>query len=435
MNGANHSDQSSRDAGVVIVGGGQAGGDVAAALRLEGHVGPITIVSDEDVLPYSRPPLSKGYLLGVESQDELFIRSAKSYEAHSIDVQKSVRAAAIDPQAQEVTLSDGRRLSYDTLILATGSRPRLLPDERLLTAGNVLSLRKLGDADALRSRLTRGTRLTLIGGGYIGLEIASVAQSQGVQVTVLEAAPRLLARVASPEMAGLLARVHTEEGIDIRTEVCIADYVIGPCGDVTTVVLESGEQIPVDAVLVGIGVVPNTELAVAAGLSVENGIVVDEHLRTSDSNIYAIGDVCRFRGADGVLRRVESMPNAVGQAAAVASSIVGRLTKFEDTPWFWSDQFDLKIQIVGIAGEYDQTVIRGDLATQRTGAIFYLSGGLVKAVDVVSDNKTFALARRLVTSRAIIADPLMLADTTIPLRDHMPARTLRRPEDREIADT
>lgn len=407
---------------IVVVGGGQAGAEAAAALRQEGHTGSITILSDESVLPYSRPPLSKGYLLGSESEEELFIRSETSYREHSIDIHTDIRVVDIDTDDKTVGLSNGDRLGYDSLVLATGGTPRTLPDEALRSASNVLSLRVLKDADILRSKLQPGVRLVLIGGGYIGLEIAAVARNQGAIVTVLEAQPRVLARVASPEMSGLLTRVHTEEGVDIRTGIRIAEYITTPTGDVAEIILEDGSRLPADVVLVGIGVTPNIDLAAQIGLTVDNGIVVDEFLRTSDPNIFAIGDVARFPDENGELRRVESMPNAVSQGAAVAASILGRSIPYRNVPWFWSDQFDLKLQMVGIAGEYDQTVVRGDLASGRTAAIFYLENKVVKAVDVVSDPKAFALARRLVTAKAVIENPAELADITVPLRNLVPGR-------------
>lgn len=404
------------DCRVVIVGGGQAGAETAAALRQEGHAGSVTVVSDEPVLPYCRPPLSKAYLLGKEGCEDLLIRSAASYRDHNIEVRTAVRAEQINLESKTVVLGDGSDLPYDALVLATGARPRQLVNAKLANATNVMSLRSMSDADALRPRLAPGAHVVLIGGGYIGLEIGSVARKLGATVTVLEAQQRVLARVASPELSALVNRVHCEEGIDIRTSVRIADYVIDAGGSVVEVVLEDGDRIRADVILVGIGVVPNTELAAQAGLHVDDGIVVDEYLRTSVPDVYAIGDVARYPAEDGSNRRTESMPNAVGQAACVGASISGRRTPYHSVPWFWSDQFDLKMQMVGIAGDYNQTVVRGDIENGRTGAIFYLRDNVLRAADVVSDPKTFAVARRLVTAGTAFTNPHDLADPSLALR-------------------
>lgn len=415
-------DAIAQDLRVVIVGGGQAGACLAAALRQEGHAGSIIIVSDEAILPYSRPALSKGYLCGTETRETLFVRSEAMYQQHGIEVRTSTRAKSINRQKQYVELNNGECLHYDALALATGGRPRLLPDERLRTARNVLYLRRMEDADVLRQHLVEGARIVLIGGGYIGLEIAAAARSRGASVTVLEAMPRVLARVASPELSAVISRAHVEHGVTILTNTRIADYALDDGGDVAEVLLADGTRLPADLVLVGIGVLPNVELAESAGLDVDDGIIVDGRLCTSDPHIYAIGDVARYPTRGGGRRRIESVPNAVAQATVAAAAILGGSTDFENVPWFWSDQFDLKLQMVGLPGDYDTHVIRGDLERGHSGAIFYLKDGVVQAVDVINDPKTFALARRMVTEATLIRMPECLADPAVSLSMNLPPR-------------
>lgn len=410
---------------VVIVGGGQAGACLAAALRQEGHAGTIIIVSDEAILPYSRPALSKGYLCGTEARETLFVRSEAMYEQHGIEVRTCTRAVSINRQERYVELNTGEYLHYDALALATGGRPRLLPEERLRTARNVLYLRRMEDADVLRGHLVEGARIVLIGGGYIGLEIAAAARSRGASVTVLEAMPRVLARVASPELSAVIARAHAEHDVTILTSARIEDYVLDAGGDVAEVLLADGTRLPADLVLVGIGVLPNVELAETAGLDVDDGIIVDGRLRTPDPHIYAIGDVARYPTRGGGRRRIESVPNAVAQANVAAAAILGAATDFENVPWFWSDQFDLKLQMVGLAGDYDTHVIRGDLERGRSGAIFYLKDGVVQAADVINDPKTFALARRMVAEATLVRTPGRLADPAVSLSENLLPRERR----------
>jgi 3-phenylpropionate/trans-cinnamate dioxygenase ferredoxin reductase subunit len=402
---------------IVIIGAGQAGGELAAALRSLGYDAGLTLVGDEASYPYARPPLSKAYLLGKCSAEELLIRAPAMYDQQNINVRMNIAARSIDRKAKTVTLSNGEALSYSKLVIATGGRPRHLPVRELSGAANVFYVRTRADIDRMRPYFVPGSRLATIGGGFIGLEVASVARQLGLDVTLLESQQRLLARATCPLLSEFFRRVHHEEGVDVRLQTSIQSYVMGRSGNVEALLLNGGERIDVDIVLVGIGLVPNTALAEAAGLEVENGIIVDECLRTSDPAIYAIGDVARFPDAgNGALRRIESVPNATEQARTVAETLLGRPRPYIGLPWFWSDQYDVKLQIVGLWGEHDQVVPRGDLTTGRKFAIYYLRNGVVSAADIVGSPQDFAVARKLVAAAAVV-DPVILADTRITPRD------------------
>ena len=402
---------------VVIVGGGQAGSEAAAALRGHGFAGPITIVQDEDLLPYQRPPLSKAFLKGEVDAERLCLRPNISYQEHGIEVVTGIAAAAIDRAGNTLLLSDERRIPFDHLILATGGTPRKIDHTAVSKAPNAHYLRTIGDAGRLKHEFGYRRRLVIIGGGYIGLEVAAVAVRAGMQVTVLEAASRLLPRVTSEPVSAFYARVHREEGVDIRLGASIADYVTTVDGRIAAIRLASGEEVGSDAVLVGIGLVPNDELAMAADLPVDNGIVVDGLCRTADHAIFAIGDCSRHPDPETTkLRRIESVPNAIEQARIVASVITGRPQPYEATPWFWSDQYDVKLKTVGLMQPTDQHVIRGNPDKGRSFSVFYLREGAIVAADVVSNVREFAAARSLVQRRARVV-PDQLANEAIPLKE------------------
>lgn len=401
------------DSTVAIIGGGQAGSEFAAELRTLGFPGRVVIIGDEAELPYKRPPLSKGFLTGTVTADQLPIRSAAVHEKNQIEFIGGVSASAIDRNAHTVTLSDGQILTYTKLALTTGGRARPLPIPGADLA-NVLSLRSVADAAAIREQLVEGRSLVIIGGGYIGLEIAAVAVKKGLKVTVLESAPRVLARVTAPEISEFYTRVHREEGVDIRLGVQIA-ALVGE-GAVSGVKLVDGSIINADAVIVGIGLIPNCELAVAAGLTVDNGIVVDEHGQTSDPDIYAAGDCANRPSALlGGRVRLESVPNAMEQARYAARAIMGQPKAYDELPWFWSDQYELKLQMCGLSAGYDQLVVRGSTAS-RTFSAFYLKQGQVIAADAVSQLRDFGMMKKLVAARASLA-PERLADESVPLKD------------------
>jgi len=402
---------------VVVVGGGPAGGEAAVALRAAGFGGAITIVGEEIHLPYARPPLSKGYLLATVAAETLPLRPAGTYDAHDIRVLPGRRALAVDRSRRVLELDDGSRLAYSDLVLATGGTARALPGLAADPASGVHCLRTIQDVDALRPTLVAGRRLLVVGGGYIGLEVGSVARRLGLEVTVVEAGPRVLGRVASAVTSAFFTRIHREEGVEVLTSTTVREFHRGAGGAVQSVTLSDGTQRDVDAVLVGIGITPNTAVAAAAGLAVDDGVVVDEYLRTADPNIYAIGDVARFPAPDGSgLLRLESTPNAAEQARVVADVLTGRPRPYETEPWFWSEQFDVKLQVAGVSRPTDACVTRGDPSSGRRLCVFYLRDGAVRAVDVAGSPKDFALGRKLVGQRAVVP-AAALADEATPLRD------------------
>ncbi|TDV13986.1 NAD(P)/FAD-dependent oxidoreductase [Paraburkholderia caballeronis] len=378
---------------VVIVGGGHAGGNAAALLRQYGYEGRIVLVGGEPVPPYHRPPLSKAYLKGEAALERLWLKPRAFYDDSRIELKLGVSAESIDRAGKTLGLSDGTTLAYDTLILATGSTPRALtiPGHDL---DGVLMLRSLADADALRTRVQPGAKLAVIGAGYIGLEVAAAARQLGHQVTVFEAAPRVLARVAGEAVSAFYEREHRAQGVDLRTGATI-DAFVGEGGRLTGVKLASGDLVPADFALVGIGVVPETALARQAGLPCADGVEVDDDARTADPSIFAIGD-CAHRplGHYGRAGRLESVHNAVEQAKLAASAIVGKPRPACDVPWFWSDQYDLKLQTVGLAHGHDTTIVRGDPAARRF-AVYYLKDGALLAVDAVNAMPDFLCGKKL----------------------------------------
>ncbi|MFE9327595.1 NAD(P)/FAD-dependent oxidoreductase [Nocardia sp. NPDC052278] len=401
---------------VVIVGTGQAGSDTAAALRMAGYPGEISMIGEERSLPYSRPPLSKAYLLGEIGSEDLLIRRAASYEQQRIEVRTSTHVDAIDSARTEVVLADRERIRYDKLVLATGGTPRPLTGFDGMRARNVHTLRTLEDADRLRTHLVSGARAAIVGGGYIGLEFAAVARSKGVQVTVLEAAERVLGRVTAPAMSEFFEQVHRAEGVEIIVNAQVADFDTSDSGDVTAIRLLDGTRIATDFVLVGVGLAPRIELATHAGLAVDDGIVVDPAMRTSDPDIYAVGDVARHPDPTrGGMRRLESVPNALEQARIVAAHISGTRRRYEAPPWFWSDQYDLKLQVVGLSGGHDRAIVRRGSSDSRAITVFYLRRNVLIAADVVNRPADFAAARKLVSVGAVV-DPDLLADSTVPVR-------------------
>ncbi|MEE1799493.1 FAD-dependent oxidoreductase [Streptomyces sp. JV176] len=408
---------------VVIIGAGHGGIESAAALRMLGHDAPITIVGDEPEAPYARPPLSKAFLAGTALHSDVTLRNDEFFARERIDLRVGTVVTALAPLRREVRLENGEVLRYDKLILATGAVARMLPDPAITTASNVHSLRTMGDAVRLRERLRPGTRATIIGGGYIGLEIAAAAQRAGVQVTLLEAADRVLARVTSEPVSDFFQRVHAEEGVEIITGARISGFGTGTGGDVTAVELSDGRMIGTDFVLVGIGVAPRTDLAEQAGILVDNGIVVNEFLQASAPDVYAVGDVARHPcPQNGGLRRLESVPNATENARTVANHILGDERPHAALPWFWSDQFDLKLQSVGLAVDIDDIVVREYPEKPRKLAVFYLRGGRLVAADVINSPADFAFAKKLVLQAQFVhAD--QLADASVSLKNLLAAVT------------
>lgn len=405
--------QSATPGRVLIVGGGQAGAETAAELRRQGYDGTITLVADEPFHPYKRPPLSKAYLAGGCARETLYVLSQAAMEKARLEFIGGTAVTAIDRQAHQVTLADGRTLAYDKLVLATGGRPRQLSCPGGDLPG-IFGLRGIADVDAIRERFQPGGRLVVVGGGYIGLEVAAVAIKTGLKVTVLEAQARVLQRVAAPDLSAFYERVHRDAGVDLRTGAGVERFERN--GDALRVYLTGGEMLDADLVVVGIGILPNVELATAAGLAVDNGIVVDEFTRTSDPDIHAAGDCTNHPSAFfGRRIRLESVQNAMEQGRAVAHNLLGKATVYTNVPWFWSDQYDLKLQMVGLSDGYEQCVLRGDPA-QRNFSAFYLRQGKVVAADAVSRPQEFMIAKKLVAARLEV-DAARLADESQPLKE------------------
>lgn len=396
---------------VLIVGAGQAGIEAAFALRQQGYAGSLTLIGEEPWLPYRRPPLSKTFLADDAPAESLAIKPAAAFDKAGIERVLGVPATAIDRATATLLLADGRRLAYDRLILATGGRARRL-DLPGADAGQVFTLRGINDALALRRQFLPGRRLVVIGGGYIGLEVAALARQKGLDVTVLEAAPRLLARVASPWLSNLVGAVHADAGVDVRLHASVRGIRL--CDGEVRAVACADTEIAADLVLVAVGLQPNTALAAAAGLTITNGICTDREHRSSDPNIFAVGDCAEFEHDGlGLRLRLESIPNAIEQGRRVARALLGQPLEPMPPPWFWSDQYDLKLQTVGLHAGYDQCVLRGDPAG-RSVLAFYLRDGRLIAADAVNRMADFNRAKTLVAARAAI-DPAALADESRPL--------------------
>ena len=394
---------------VVVVGAGQAGCALVAKLRAEGFDGQITLIGAEPVPPYQRPPLSKAYLLGEMARDRLFLRPAAFYADHAIDLRLSVTVTAIDAAARRVTLSDGTTLGYDALALATGAIPRRLPAAIGGHLQGVMVMRDLADADALAPEVTAGRRVAIIGGGYIGLEAAAVCAGRGMAVTLVEAAPRILQRVAAPETSDWFRALHAGHGVTIREGVGVTR--ITGTDRATGIDLADGSHIPADLVIVGVGIVPDTALAESAGLAIENGIRTDARMRTSDPHIWAAGDCASFPAGGGRMR-LESVGNAIDMAECAAADIMGRGADYAPAPWFWSDQYDVHLQIAGLNTGYDTVHIR-DAGAARSH--WYYAGGRLIAVDAMNDSRAYMIGKRLIEAGKS-PDPAVVTDTATDLK-------------------
>ena len=397
----------------VIVGAGHAAGQLVASLRQGGFGGRITLVGDEPYHPYQRPPLSKGFLAGEMDLDQVYFKPPSFYDGAGTEVLSGARVREIDRAGRRVVLDDGRVLDYDKLVMATGARPR-----RLAMAGaddpRLFYLRSIGDVLAIREHFHPGARAVIVGGGYIGLEVAAVAAKRGLQVTVLEMDKRVMSRVVAPEISAVYEAEHGAKGVKLLTGVGVTGFA--PAPDALTVICSNGARVPADLVIVGVGVVPNSELALEAGLACDNGILVDPHCLTSDPDIYAAGDCTNHpSGHYGGRVRLECVQNALGQARAVATALTGQPSPYGEIPWFWSDQYDLKLQIAGLNQGHDQRVLRGD-PESRSFALYYLKDGAVVAVDAVNSPRDFMMAKRLIAARAR-PDPVRLADPGVALKE------------------
>ncbi len=375
----------------VVVGGGQAGASLVAKLRTSGFEGRITLICGEDVPPYQRPPLSKGYLLGEMELERLFLRSPEFYPEHGIDLRLSTHVSAIDAAAKTVTTGTGEVIVYDKLALTTGSTPRRLPAAIGGELEGVFTMRDLKDADRLAPEMQPGRHMLVIGGGYIGLEAAAVAAKSGLKVTLIEMADRILQRVAAPITSDFFRDLHQSHGVDIREGLGLS-RLTGD-GRVTGADLSDGSHIDIDLAIVGIGITPNTQLAEAAGLKIENGIWTDSHGRTSDASIWAAGD-CASLVYHGQRIRLESVGNAIDQAEVVAQNMIGGDVVYQPRPWFWSDQYDCKLQIGGLNMGYDAVHLRK--AAGESQSHWYYKGDELIAVDAMNDPRDYMVGKRLI---------------------------------------
>lgn len=404
------------NADVVIVGAGHGGAQAAVALRSNGFAGSILMIGREPEMPYERPPLSKEYLARDKEFERLYIRPAQFWADKQVELLLSREVTAIDPAAKVLTLSDGSKVNYGQLIWSAGGDPRKLtcPGAEL---GGVHAVRTRADVDRLMAELDAGARdVVVIGGGYIGLEAAAVLTKLGCKVTLLEALPRILARVAGPDISTFYEHDHRAHGVDLRTEVAV-DCLVGSAGQVEGVQLADGTTIPAQIVIVGIGIIPAVGPLLAAGAAGGNGVDVDEFCRTSLPDIYAIGDCAAFACAyaDGAVMRVESVQNANDMANCVAKEICGGAEPYHAVPWFWSNQYDLKLQTAGLSVGHDQTVLRGDPAT-RSFSVCYLKQGRLIALDCVNMMKDYVQGRKLV-EQGVSPDVDQLVDPAVALKD------------------
>lgn len=392
---------------VVLVGGGHAAAAFVNSVRRAGFAGPLVLVSDEPLPPYHRPPLSKKYLADGLAAAQILIRAPAWYDEQQVTLRLGTRATRIDRAARCLELADGSHVGYGQLVLLTGARPRRLPAAIGGDLPGVLQMRSLADADALATHLSAGKRLLVVGGGYIGLEAAAVAAGRGLQVTLLEAAPRILQRVAAPATADYFRALHRARGVALYEGASLR-RLVDDGGRVGGAELHDGRTLAADAVLVGIGVQPNVELAQDAGLSIDNGIAVDAFCRSSDPAIYAAGDCCSFP-CRGQRIRLESVQNANDQAAVAAHHIAGQPKAYAALPWFWSDQYDCKLQIAGLNHGYDEAIVRPG-KSERSLSVWYYQGESLIAADAINDAAAYVTAKKLLergagVPKAAVRDP------------------------------
>jgi 3-phenylpropionate/trans-cinnamate dioxygenase ferredoxin reductase subunit len=387
---------SAADSRIVVIGGGHAGGQMLDALRKEGHAGELVLVAEEPQLPYQRPPLSKKYLAGELASERLLLRPPAYFEKLQVDTRLGQPVTAIHRAAKRLQLADGSALSYDRLALTTGARVRRLPIENDCLPG-VHYLRSLADVDAIRSDLEHAASVVIVGGGFIGLEAAAVLNKLGKQVTVLEMQERLMPRVVAPVIGRFIESCHQDHGVKIVNKACVR-AIHGDSNGVQEVVTVDGTIYPAKLVIIGIGVIPNTELAETAGLACEDGILVDDFAATEDPDIVAAGDCTRHPNPLlGGMIRLESVHNALEQSKTAAATLCGQQRPYHQIPWFWSDQYQFKLQMVGISEGHDQHVIRGNLSDQRF-TVFYFSEGKLIAVDTVNKPGDHMAARKLLAA-------------------------------------
>ncbi len=402
-----------RNKRIVIAGAGHAAGQLVASLQQKKFTGDIVLVGDESFLPYQRPPLSKKFLAGEMPAERLFVRPASFYANAGVDVRLQNRVSSIDRSAKRLITEAGDKIGYDSLVLATGSRVRVVPVPGHNLDG-VHYLRSINDVHNIQTGLTNAKRIVIIGAGYIGLEVAAVMRQIGLDVTVIEMADRVMSRVVSPQVSAFYHAEHVARGVKLELSTSLKVFV----GEdkVTAVEADDGRSFDADLVIVGVGILPNTALAEAAGLSVSNGIVVDDRCQSSDSDIYAIGDCTSHPSLIyGRNLRLESVHNALEQAKTAAANLCGEDLVYSQVPWFWSDQYDLKLQIAGLSEGYDDVVIRGD-QTQRSFSCLYLKNDQLIAIDAINSARDFIQAKPLIAN-GLKPDRQQLADTKIMLKD------------------
>ncbi len=398
----------------IIIGAGHVAAGLAPELRRQGWQGKILVIGAEASLPYHRPPLSKAYLAGEKSLEEILIRPPEVYEQAQAEFRLETRVVAVNAGERTVRLDNGEVLAYDKLALAAGARVRKvnLPGADL---DGVCYLRDLADVERIRPRIEPGAAAVIVGGGYIGLETAAVLNRKGMNVTVLEMMERVLQRVTAPPVSEFYARAHAQEGVDIRCGTAVSEFLGN--GKVERVRCADGSEFAADLVIIGVGILPETALAEAAGLQADDGVVVDEQARTSDPHIFAAGDcACHHSVIYDRRLRLESVQNAADQARVIAAAACGKPARYDAVPWFWSEQYDLRLQIAGLSQGYDEFVIRRAESAERSFAVFYLEQGRLIAVDAVNSPQEYMAARKLIPERRVI-DKARLADAAVPARE------------------
>ena len=394
----------------VIIGAGQAAAQAVTTLTSEGFSGTLTVIGDEPYPPYQRPPLSKAYMAGDFVRERLFLKPNSFYSETHCDLRLGVTATAIDRSAKSIRLSDGSAIAYDRLLIACGARVRKLPVPGADLPG-VYYLRGIDDFDLLRRHLIPGARLAVVGGGYIGLEVAAVARKHGLEVRVIEAAGRLMVRSASPQISEFYSELHAGHGVEICLNTTASAY---EGASSVEAVMTSGGRVAADFVVAGVGVVPNCELALEAGIPCDNGIAVDEFGATPDPDIFAAGDCTNHPSFDGYRIRLESVQNAIDQAKHAALAMLGKPAPYREVPWFWSDQYDIKLQIAGLVRTGDVAVVRGNPAARKF-SVFHLRNGVVAGVEAVNAAPDYIAGRKLIAAGVRIA-PERLADVSVPAK-------------------
>lgn len=398
--------------GTVIIGAGQAAFSLCSKMRALGDFSPITIIGDELQLPYQRPPLSKGFMLEETTIEQLAFRAADYYAENDIRLVLGAKVVAMDRVAKMVTLANGQVFAYERLVFATGTRPRCLPQALVGDLKGIYYIRSIADVAAMRPEFMAGRHVLIIGGGYIGLEAASVAKKLGLQVTLVEASTRILQRVAAPDTSAFFRDLHTANGVKLIENMGIEMLMGDENGHVTQARLADGSMLEFDFVVAGIGVLPNVELAADAGITCDNGIVVDQHCRSSDPDVLAIGDCASFPFQNGVLR-LESVGHAIDHAVSAAHNLTGQTHIYDPKPWFWSDQYDCKMQIAGLSTGYDRIVTRR--TDERQISFWYFQGEQFLAVDALNDPRAFMVGKRLLHAGQAV-DSALIADLSVDLK-------------------